>query len=65
MEPEDFGGLRELPAPEEKVMANIDKKFNKEEMEIIKKNNLMTPSELLKLNVAELKDYAEEVKKNK
>ena len=63
VEPENFGGLRELPAPEEKVMANIDKKFNKEEMEIIKKNKLMTPSELLKLNVAELKDYAEEVKK--
>ena len=60
--PEDFGGPKELPAPE-KVMANINKKFNKEEMELIKKNNLPAPSELLKLNVAELKDYAEEVKK--
>ena len=38
VKPEDFGGPRELPAPDEKVMANIDKKFNKEEMEIIKKN---------------------------
>ena len=63
VEPEDFGGPRELPAPDEKVMANIDKTFNEEEMEIIKKNKLMAPSELLKLNVAELKDYAEEVKK--
>ena len=59
LEPED--APKELPAPE-KVMANIDKKFNEEEKEIIKKNQLMTPSELLKLNVGELKYYAEEVK---
>ena len=63
LEPEDFGGPRELPAPDEKVlMANIDKKFNEEEMEIIKKYNLEAPSELLKLNVGELKDYAQKVK---
>ena len=59
LEPED--APKELPAPE-KVMANIDKKFNEEEKEIIKKNQLMAPSELLKLNVDQLKDYAEEVK---
>ena len=58
LEPEDYAGPRELPAPDEKVlMANIDKKFNKEEMEIINNNKLMAPSELLKLNVGELKDY--------
>ena len=62
LEPEDFEGPRELPASDEKVlMANIDKKFNEEEMEIITTNNLMLPSELLKLNVAELKDYAKKV----
>ena len=38
LEPEDYAGPRELPAPE-KVMANIDKKFNEEEKEIIKKIN--------------------------
>ena len=38
VEPEDFAGPRELPAPDDKVMANIDKKFNEEEMKIIKKN---------------------------
>ena len=66
VKPEDFGGPRELPAPEEKVLiANIDKKFNEEEMEIIKKNKLMAPSELLKLNISELKDYDEGSKKNK
>ena len=54
LEPED--SPKELPAPE-KVMANIDKKFNEEEKEIIKKNQLIAPSELLKLNVVELKDY--------
>ena len=62
VEPEDFGGPKELPALEEKALANLDNKFTKEEKEIIKKNNFMDPSELLKLNVAELKDYAEEVK---
>ena len=63
LEPEDFGGPRELPAPDEKVlMANIDKKFNEEEMEIIKKYNLEAPSELLKLNVGELEKYAQKVK---
>ena len=36
--PEDFAGPKELPAPDAKVlMADINKKFNEEEMEIIKK----------------------------
>ena len=62
LEPEDFGGPRELPAPDEKVlMANMDKKFNEEEMEIINKNKLKAPSELLTLNVAELKEYEKKV----
>ena len=58
-EPED--APRELPAPEQ-LMANIDKKFNEEEKATLNKNNLMAPSELLKLNVGELKDYAQKVK---
>ena len=63
LEPADFEDRKELPAPEERVqMANISKKFNEEEKEIFKKNKLMAPSELLKLNVDQLKDYAEEVK---
>ena len=38
LEPEDFRGPEKLPAPDEKVlMADINKKFNEEEMEIIKK----------------------------
>ena len=57
-EPED--APRELPAPEQ-LMANIDKKFNEEEKATLNKNNLMAPSELLKLNVDELKDYAKKV----
>ena len=60
LEPADFEDPKELPAPDEKVlMANINKKFNEKEMEIIKKNNLIDPSELLKLNVGELKEYAQ------
>ena len=58
-EPED--ALRELPAPDEQLMANIDKKFNEEEKATLNKNKLMAPSELLKLNVGELKDYAKKV----
>ena len=58
-EPED--APRELPAPDEQVMANIDKKFNAEEKATLNKNKLMAPSELLKLNVDELKDYAKKV----
>ena len=54
------GAPRELPAPEQ-LMANIDKKFNEEEKATLNKNNLMAPSELLKLNVGELKDYAKKV----
>ena len=56
-EPED--DPRELPASDEQVlMANMDKKFNEEEKATLNKNKLMAPSELLKLNVGELKDYA-------
>ena len=54
------GAPRELPAPEQ-LMANIDKKFNEEEKATLNKNKLMAPSELLKLNVGELKDYAKKV----
>ena len=43
------------------VMANMDKKFNEEEKAILNKNKLMAPSELLKLNVDQLKDYAKKV----
>ena len=58
--PED--APRELPAPDEKVlMANMDKKFNEEEKATLNKNKLMAPSELLKLNVGELKDYEKKV----
>ena len=62
LEPEDFGGPRELPAPDEKVlMANMDKKFNEEEKATLNKNKLMAPSELLKLNVDQLKEYKKKV----
>ena len=62
LEPEDFGGPKELPAPDEKVlMANIDKKFDKEETAILEKNKLMAPSELLTLNVDQLKEYEKKV----
>ena len=57
-EPED--APRELPAPKQ-LMANIDKKFNEEEKATLDKNKLMSPSELLKLNVDQLKDYAKKV----
>ena len=57
-QPED--APRELPAPEQ-LMANMDKKFNEEEKATLNKNKLMAPSELLKLNVGELKDYAKKV----
>ena len=57
-QPED--APRELPAPEQ-LMANIDKKFNEEEKATLNKNKLMAPSELLKLNVDQLKDYAKKV----
>ena len=60
LEPEDLGEPRELPAPEQ-LMANMDKKFNEEEKATLNKNKLMAPSELLKLNVDELKDYAKKV----
>ena len=63
LEPEDFGGPRELPAPDEDIlMANINKKFDDKEMDIIKIYNLEAPSELLKLNVGELENYAQKVK---
>ena len=62
LEPEDLGEPRELPASDEQVlMANMDKKFNEEEKATLNKNKLMAPSELLKLNVGELKDYKKKV----
>ena len=61
--PEDFGGPKELPAPEEKVsIADISQKFNEKDMEIIRENDLLAPVELLKLNVDKLEEYANEVK---
>ena len=39
LEPEDFGEPRELPAPKEKVLiADINKKFNKEDLEYFKQS---------------------------
>ena len=64
LEPEDFEGPKELPAPEEKVlMANMDKKFNEEEKATLDKNKLMAPSQLLELNVDQLKEYKKKVEK--
>ena len=64
LEPEDLGEPRELPAPNEQVlMANMDKKFNEEEKATLNKNKLMAPSELLKLNVDQLKEYKKKVEK--
>ena len=58
LESGEIEGPKELPAPDEDIlMANINKKFDDEEMEIFKKNSLMVPSKLLKLNFGELKDY--------
>ena len=63
LEPEDFGGPRELPAPEEKVLiADINKRFNEEDLKIIKKNNLVLPSDLLTYTKKQLDDYGEEIK---
>ena len=64
LEPEDLGEPRELPAPDEKVlMANMDKKFNEEEKATLNKNDLMAPSQLLELNVDQLKEYKKKVEK--
>ena len=60
LEPE--GAPRELPAPEQ-LMANMDKKFNEEEKTTLNKNDLMAPSQLLKLNVDQLKEYKKKVEK--
>ena len=66
LEPEDFGEPRELPAPKEKVLiADINKKFNKEDLEYFKKNSLLPPSGLLGLDSKQLTDYEERIKKNK
>ena len=60
---EDFGGPRELPAPKETVhIADINKKFNEEDFEYFEKNNLLPPTELLKLNSKQLADYEEGIK---
>ena len=67
LKPEDFGGPKELPAPEEKVLiADINKKFNEEDFEFFEKHNLIPPTDLLKLTSKELTDYEEGIKqKNK
>ena len=59
--PEDFEGPKELPAPEVTI-ANINQKFEEKDFEIIRKNNLLAPVDLLKLNVDQLEEYAKEVK---
>ena len=56
------GAPRELPAPEQ-LMANMDKKFNEEEKATLNKNDLMAPSQLLELNVDQLKEYKKKVEK--
>ena len=59
--PDDIPG--ELPAPKEKVTtANISQKFNEKAMVIIREKGLLDPAELLKLNVDQLEEYAQEVK---
>ena len=64
LEPEDFGGPKELPAPDEKVLiADINKKFNEEDLAYFEKNKLVPPNDLLKLNSEQLKDYEAEIKK--
>ena len=63
VKPEDFGGPKELPAPEEKVLiADINKKFNEEDFEYFEKNSLILPTDLLKLNSKQLTDYEEGIK---
>ena len=59
--PEDFGGPKELPAPEVTI-ANINQKFGEKDFEIIRENDLRAPVDLLKLNVDQLEEYAKEVK---
>ena len=63
LEPEDFWGPRELPAPDEKVLiADINKKFNAEDFAYFEKNSIIPPNDLLKLNSEELEDYGKVVK---
>ena len=62
LESGEIGGPEKLPAPDENVLiADINKKFDDEEMAIITENNLMVPSELLKFNVADLQAYRKQV----
>ena len=62
--PDEYTRSRELPAPGKKItIANISQKFNEKDLEIIRENKLLAPTELLKLNVDELEEYAQEVKK--
>ena len=64
LEPEDFGGPKELPAPDEKVLiADINKKFNEEDLAYFEKNSIIPPNDLLKLNSEQLEDYEKEIKK--
>ena len=62
LEPKDFVGPKELPAPEEKVIiADINKKFGKKDFEFFQKNNLILPTNLLKLTPEELASYSGKV----
>ena len=61
--PEEYTRVRELQAPEEKVtIADISQKFDKKDMDILIEKKLLPPAELLKLNVDQLEEYAQEVK---
>ena len=61
--PDEYTRPRELPAPGKKItIANISQKFNEKDLEIIRENKLLTPTELLELNVDELEKYVQEVK---
>ena len=63
LEPEDFEGSKELPAPEKKVLiADINKQFDEEDLKFIKDNSLVTPSDLLTYTKKQLDDYGEEIK---
>ena len=63
LEPEDFAGPKELPAPDEKVLiADINKKFNEEDFAYFEKNSIIPPNDLLKLNSEQLEDYGKVVK---
>ena len=63
LEPADYEGLKELPAPEEDILKpDINKKFNEEDFEYFKKNKLVSPNDLLTFNAEQLKDYGNGIK---